>query len=95
MDIELLYKMIALMEGTVGAKSDVTCTQFLTVLHALASGGMTQKDLAVRLGLNESTVSRNYKKLGPEGTGCLLKEGKLVCAHPHVKEAISAILTND
>ena len=95
MDKDALYKIIALLEGTVGAKSDVTCTQFLTVMYALVSDGMTQKQLADVLDITEGAVSRNIKKLGPEGTGCLSKEGRLIKAHSHVTERVSEILQSE
>mgnify|MGYP001250214589 CR=1 FL=1 len=87
-----LAKVLALLEGTVGAKSDVTCTQFMTVMLALMNDGMTPREMAERLDVNESTVSRNFAKLGPDGTGCLVKEGKEIKAHQHVIDAVSSIL---
>ena len=95
MDKDALYKLIALLEGTVGAKSDVTCTQFLTVMYALVSDGMTQKQLSEVLGITEGAVSRNIKKLGPEGTGCLVKDGRLIKAESHVFERVVQILQSD
>ena len=94
MDKTTLKKVISLLEGTVGAKSDVTCTQFLTVLYALYSDGMTQKELSEVLDITEGAVSRNIKKLGPEGSGCLCKRGRLVVADDHVKEAVGKIMDN-
>ena len=61
-------------------------------MHALVSDGMTQKQLADALDITEGAVSRNFKKLGPEGSGCLFKEGRLVKADPHVIKAVSEIL---
>ena len=95
MDKDALYKVIALLEGTVGAKSDVTCTQFLTVMYALVSGGMTQKQLAETLHLTEGAVSRNIQKLGPDGSGCLHKEGRFIRADSHVLEHVTEILQNE
>ena len=95
MDKDALFKVIALLEGTVGAKSDVTCTQFLTVMYALVSGGMTQKQLADILDITEGAVSRNIKKLGPEGSGCLCKDGRFIQAHSHVAERINEILQSE
>ena len=89
-----LRQVIELLEGTVGANSKVTCTQFLTVLHAVVTGGISQKDLADKLDITEGAVSRNMKVLGPEGSSCMCKDGKLVKADPHVIERVNAIMNS-
>ena len=78
MDSPALKAVIALVERSVAVHEQITCRQLLTVLYALEADGMLQKELAAKLGVTESTVSRNYKVLGPKGTGCIRKEGDLV-----------------
>ena len=91
MDYSALKSVISLVEQAVAAHEQVTCRQLLTVLYAAEAGGMLQKDLADKLGVTESTVSRNYKVLGPEGTGCIRKEGDLVLPSTHVIEALEEL----
>ena len=92
MNRDALAKVIELLERTVGAKDTFTCKQFLTVLYCAHSGGLTQVELAEKLGGSEGAISHNYKVLGPEGSGCLTKDGKLIKADPHVIDALTEIL---
>ena len=94
MDYPALKAVIALVEQSVAAHEQITCRQLLTVLYAAEAGGMLQKDLAAKLGVSESTVSRNYKVLGPEGTNCIRKEGDLVLPDEHVLEALEQLFAN-
>ena len=54
------------------------------VLYCLEADGITTGDLAKKLDITSGGVSRNYKTLGPEGSGCLEKDGKLIKPHEHV-----------
>jgi len=92
MNTKALDKLIDVVERTVGAYEQVTCKQFLMVLYAIQTGGMTQKELANRVGVDQGTVSRNLKILGPEGTGCLYKDGNLVKPSEKVVSALTGIL---
>ena len=94
MDYPALKAVISLLEQTVAAHEQITCRQLLTVLYAAEAGGMLQKDLAAKVGVSESTMSRNYKVLGPEGTGCLDKKGELVCPDTHVIEGLEQLFGN-
>ena len=95
MNKDSIYKVIALLEGAIARRSDVTCTQFLTVMYALVSGGMTQKQLADTLDITEGAVSRNIQKLGPEGSGCLCKDGRFVQANSQVSDLILEVLQSE
>ena len=86
-----VQKTIKLLYGTIGAKSDITCTQFLLVMTVFVEGGLTQVEIAQRLGITEGAVSRNIQKLGPDGTGCLRKDGRIIRVDDHVIEAITKI----
>ena len=88
-----LQRVIDLLEATVVGvnKSEYSCRQFLMTLLVVQNNGITQRELAQRLGMTESGVSRSYKSLGPEGSGCLAKEGGKVIADPHVVETLKEI----
>jgi len=88
-----LQRVIDLLEATVVGvgKPEYSCKQFLMTLLAVQTGGITQRELAQRLGITESGVSRSYKSLGPEGSGCLKKEGGKVVADDHVIESLKEI----
>jgi len=88
-----LQRVIDLLEATVIGvdKSEYSCRQFLMTLLVVQSGGITQRELAQRLGMTESGVSRSYKSLGPEGSGCLNKVDGKVVADPHVIDGLAAI----
>ena len=92
MNTEALDKLIDVVERTVGAYEQFTCKQFLMVLYATQTGGVTQKELADRIGVDQGTVSRNLKVLGKEGTGCLYKDGNLVKPSQKVIEGLTEIL---
>ena len=92
MNTKALDKLIDVIERTVGAYEQFTCKQFLMVLYAAQTGGMTQKDLAERIGVDQGTVSRNLKILGPDGTCCLYKEGNLVKPAEKVVSGLTEIL---
>ena len=63
------------------------------VLYCLEADGLTTGDLAKRLDITSGGVSRNYKTLGPEGSGCLVKDGKVIKPAEHVKEGIAELLS--
>ena len=88
-----LQRVIDLLEATVVGvdKSEYSCRQFLMTLLAVQTSGITQRELAQRLDMTESGVSRSYKSLGPEGSGCLNKVDGKVVADPHVIDALAAI----
>ena len=88
-----LQRVIDLLEATVvGAdKSEYSCRQFLMTLLVVQNSGITQRELAQRLGMTESGVSRSYKSLGPKGSGCLDKVDGKVVADPHVIDALTKI----
>ena len=94
MDSHSFKAVISLLEQTVSSHEQFTCRQLLTVLYAAEAGGMLQKDLAAKVGVSEGTISRNYKVLGPEGTGCLRKEGDLVLPSTKVCEGIEVLFGN-
>ena len=94
MDYPALKAVISLLEQTVASHEQFTCRQLLTVLYAAEAGGMLQKDLAEKVGVSEGTISRNYKVLGPEGTGCLRKEGDQVLPDTHVVEGLKALFAD-
>ena len=83
--------MISLLEQSVASHKEFTCKQLLTVLYAAEAGGLTQKDLASKLGVSESTISRTLTVLGPKGTGCLQKDGEMVLPDPHVTSALEEL----
>ena len=60
-------------------------------LLVVQNSGITQRELAQRLDMTESGVSRSYRSLGPEGSGCLDKVESKVVADPHVVDALAAI----
>ena len=88
-----LERVIQLLEATVVGvdKPEYTCRQFLMTLLAVQSGGITQRELAKRLDMTDSGVSRSYKSLGPQGSGCLDKKNGKVIADPHVVKALTEI----
>ena len=88
-----LQRVIDLLKATVVGvdKSEYSCRQFLMTLLVVQSGGITQRELAKRLGITEGGVSRSYKSLGPEGSGCLDKVDGKVVADPHVIDALAEI----
>ena len=88
-----LQRVIDLLEATVVGvdKSEYSCRQFLMTLLVVQSGGITQRELAKRLGITEGGVSRSYKSLGPEGSGCLNKVDGKVVADPHVIDGLAKI----
>ncbi len=92
---ESIDRIIKVLMGTVGAKSNVTCRQLMMVLFCLANDGMTPKQLAQACDCHESSVSNCYNGksgLGPDGSGCLVKDsGGKIYAHAHVIEAFNAI----
>ena len=95
MNTRALKALIHLLEETVvcSEKPEFTCRQFLMVLYCLeANGGITTGDLAKKLDITSGGVSRNYASLGPEGSGCLEKEGKLIKPHENVRVAIAKLL---
>ena len=93
MNTKALSWAIDLLEKTVcGVDKPVyTCNQFLMTLLVVQNNGMTQRELADRLGLDDSTILRGYRKLGPkpEGSGCLYKKDNLIVANSHVIDALS------
>ena len=93
MNGKVLKSVISLLEQTVSAHEQFTCRQLLTVLYAVEAGGMTQKALAAKLGVSESTISRTYKVLGPEGSGCLCKKGELVMPDTHIIDELTALFS--
>ena len=93
MDYPALKAVISLLEQSVASHEQFTCRQLLTVLYAAEAGGMLQKDLAAKVGVSESTMSRNYKVLGPDGTGCLCKDGDQVLPDPHVTEGLKELFS--
>ena len=94
MNTRALSSMIRVMEETRVAHKGITCAQFMMVLYAVQSGGITQKELADKLEVTEGAISRNLKTLGPEGTGCLAIENRKVVADPHVIEHMTALLAD-
>ena len=95
MNAHVLERVIYLLTETVAGvdRPAYTCNQFLMVLYVVQAGGLTQAELARKLGQDEATISRSYKKLGPgpEGSGCLTKEdGKVVAVH-YVQERLKEI----
>ena len=96
MNYAALQKVIELLEATVAGigKPEYSCRQFLMTLLVVQQGGMTQRDIAKRLGITEGGVSRSYKSLGPEGSCCLDKRDGKVIADPHVVDALAAIFEN-
>ena len=94
MNAPALKAVITLLEQSIAAHEQVTCRQLLTVLYAAESGGMLQKDLAAKVGVGEGTMSRNYKVLGPNGSGCLKKDGDLVTADEHVISGLEELFGN-
>jgi len=94
MNTRALEALINLVEQTVvgSEKRECTCRQFLMVLYCLEKDGMTTGELAKRLDITSGGVSRNYASLGPEGSGCLEKDGKLIKPHEHVRVAIAKLL---
>ena len=95
MNAHVLERIIFLMTETVAGvgKPAYTCNQFLMVLYVVQSGGLTQAELARKLGQDEATISRSYKKLGPgpDGSGCLTKDDGKVVAAPYVRQRLAEI----
>ena len=93
MNTKALSWSIDLMEKTVcGVNKPVyTCNQFLLTLLVVQNDGMTQRQLADRLGVDDSTVLRAYRKMGPkpEGSGCLYKRGNKIVASDHVIKCLA------
>ena len=67
-----------LINGAYARNKSGTMAQFLTVLLACVDEEITAAKIARALGQNESSVSRNLKSLGPNGTGCLEVRGKAI-----------------
>lgn len=67
-----------LINGPYKRNKKGTLAQFLTVLLACTDDNITAREIATALGQNESSVSRNIKSLGPEGTGCLETKGRVL-----------------
>lgn len=90
-----LRNVITLLEQTVvqSEKPEFTCRQLMMVLMCIENGSMTNKELAERLDITPGGVTRNYKTLGPEGSGCLYKDqdGRIMPAEYVVTE-VSRIL---
>ena len=75
---EALKQLLQVMiNGSYKRNKNGTLAQFLTVLLACTDDKITAREIAKALGQNESSVSRNIKALGPEGTGCLDTEGRV------------------
>lgn len=91
MDLPALKGIISLLEEVIGRKKDATCVQLLLAMYAAEAEGITQKELATKLGISESTVSRTVKILGPDGTQCLRKEGDVVLPAERVMKMIERI----
>lgn len=91
MDLPALKGIISLLEEVIGRKKDATCVQLLLAMYAAEADGITQKELAAKLGINESTVSRTVRILGPEGTKCLYKEGDIIYPAERVAKMIERI----
>jgi len=89
-----IASVISLLEQSIASHENFTCKQLLTVLYATQAGGMTQQELASKLGVNASTITRTLTVLGPDGTGCLLKKGDMVLPDPHVLEALEELFGN-
>ena len=80
-----------LINGTYKRNKNGTIAQFLTVLLACTDDKITAREIATALGQNESSVSRNIKALGPEGTGCLETEGRVFRPSQDVIDDINAM----
>jgi len=96
MDKRALGCVITLLEETVVQtdKPEFTCRQLTMVLLCLQNDGMSNKDLAEKLGITPGGVTRNFKVLGPDGTKCLYKDDNgLIKAERYVIEEITAILS--
>ena len=91
MNKSVLAGIISLLEQSVASLGCVTCRQLLTVLYAEQAGGISQKELARKLGVTEGAVSRNYETLGPEGTKCLSKKNGLVMTDKHMSETLNEL----
>ena len=91
-----LERVIFLLTETVAGvgKPAYTCNQFLLVLYVVQAGGLTQAELARKLGVDDSTITRAFRKLGPppEGSGCIEKIDGKVVATAHVQKALAKIL---
>ena len=83
---------IDLLKNGVVRKKELTAIQMLMVLLCHQNDGMTQRELAKSLGITEPAVSANYKALGPAGSNCLKKEGKLVKPSDEVAALITETL---
>ena len=94
MDYPGFKAAISLLEQTVASHEQFTCRQLLTVLYAAEAGGLIQKDLAEKIGVDQSTLSRNFKVLGPEGANCLCKKGDLVIPSTKVIEGLEHLFGN-
>lgn len=98
MNTKALNLVIELLEKTVcGVDKPVyTCTQFLMTLTLLRDGPMTQRELAQKVLVDDSTILRGYRKLGPgpEGSGCLKKVDGKLSVNDHVREVVKKILDN-
>ena len=96
MNTKALNLVIELLEKTVcGVDKPVyTCTQFLMTLILLRDGPMTQRELAQKVMVDDSTILRGFRKLGPgpEGSGCLKKVGGKLVVSDHVREVVEKLL---
>ena len=84
-----------LLNGAYARNKQGTLAQFLTVLLACTAEGITAVEVSRALGQNESSVSRAIKRLGPEGTGCLEMEGRVIRPSAVVIEEINAMFPKD
>ena len=88
---QLNHLLEILINGPYARNKQGTMAQFLTVLLACCKPGITAAEIARALGQNESSVSRNLKTLGPNGTGCLTVVGKRIDPSEVVLHEIEAM----
>ena len=86
-----IQRIIKVINGTVEPNPGITVLQFSMVLHALSNDGLTGRELAQLCECDESAVSRAFKGLGPEGTGCLQRVDGKIRADQHVIDAFNLI----
>ena len=88
---QLSHLLEILINGVYARNKQGTLAQFLTVLISACKPGITAAEIARALGQNESSVSRNLKTLGPNGTGCLTVVGKHIKPSEVVMKDIEAM----